>query len=212
MDESEQLETLKRWWDQYGLYLVAGLVIGIGGFFGWQGWQDYQVRQAERASLLYAQYLDLREAAQDENGEMPPELAGVLEELDSDFRGTSYQTFSLLHRARDAGVAGDYDGAAAHLRTAIDSARSSRLRDIARVRLARVEHEQGRSEQALETLRGVSGSGFRALVAEIKGDILLSKDDREGAREAYEQALALSEPGGSRGLLELKLADLATES
>jgi predicted negative regulator of RcsB-dependent stress response len=213
MDESEQLETLKRWWERYGTYLVVGIVVGLGGFFGWQGYQDYTQRQAERAAMLYDEYLELRHTAVDEPQDEPPAaLTAALEEIDAGFRGTSYHTFTLFYRARDAALARDFERAAEILREAADSARHARLRDIARIRLARVEHELGQSEQALDTLRAVSGSGFRALVAEIKGDILLSKNDRQGARTAYEQALSLSQPDAARGLLEMKLADLATES
>jgi predicted negative regulator of RcsB-dependent stress response len=212
MDESEQLETLKRWWDRYGAWLLGGLVVVIGGFFGWQGYQEYTTRQAERAAQLYQEYVDLRQAAVLREGTVPPELTAVLQQIDTDFRGTSYHTFTLLYRAHDAAELQDFDAAANFLRDAVDSTRSRRLRDLARVRLARVEHQLGNTERALDLLRQTTGPGFRSLVAEIRGDILLSKNDREGARAAYEHALGLAEPGAPRGLLEIKLADLATES
>jgi predicted negative regulator of RcsB-dependent stress response len=208
MDETEQLETLKRWWNDYGLYVVGGLVIGLGSFFGWQGYEQYRTNQAERAAMLYEQYMEGREVMLEADAPVPPEMSTALEQLDQDYPRTSYRAFTLLFRAQDAVERGDYDAAAGYLRTLIDDSRSTRLRDVARLRLARVQHQNGDGDAALATLDGVSGAGFRAVAAEIKGDILLSKGDRDGARTAYLEARSLSGPDGAPGLLELKLADL----
>ena len=45
--EEQQVEAIKKWWQENGKSLIAGIVIGLGGIVGWQGWQTYQIEQAE---------------------------------------------------------------------------------------------------------------------------------------------------------------------
>lgn len=213
MDENEQLETLKRWWNSYGTPVLAGVVVVLGSFFGWQFYQDYQQRQAEQASVLFSEYLELRETdIVADGGGTTPAVEQVLAQLDSDYRGTGYHTFTLLYRAGDAGRIGDYERSEAYLREAIDSSRDQHLRDVARLRLARVQHATGRADDALSTLQDVRGSGFHAVAAELTGDIRLERDDREGAREAYQRAVELRPAESTHPVLEMKLADVAAES
>ncbi len=208
-DDNEQLQKLKEWWDAYGTYLLIGLVLVLGSFFGWQFWQQYQQSQAESAAMLYEQYL---EARQEPLELRVVEAESALEQLDSNYRGSSYQVFSLLYRAQDAVDQADYGQAAAYLQQAVEGARASELRNVARVRLARVQQQLGDVDAALTTLRAVSGDGFRAQAAEIQGDILLAQNDRDGAREAYERAMELAGDMMDTSLLQLKLADLASDA
>jgi len=54
-DEQEQIDALKRWWDENRTYVVAGVVIGVVAVAGWRGWEWHRTRQAEQASALYDQ-------------------------------------------------------------------------------------------------------------------------------------------------------------
>jgi predicted negative regulator of RcsB-dependent stress response len=133
--------------------------------------------------------------------------AAALAPLNGEFKDTTYHVFTLFYLAHDAAAAGEYDKAARLLGTAADAA-DGELRDVARVRLARVELELNQPDAALATLAKVSGAGFRGEVAELKGDVLLSKGDKSGALAAY-RAAAETEKGQRDPLLEMKIADLA---
>ena len=39
MAEDEDVAKLKTWWKEYGLTIVAGAVLGLGGIAGWNAWQ-----------------------------------------------------------------------------------------------------------------------------------------------------------------------------
>ena len=54
-DEMEQVEALKRWWQENRWFVIAGVVIGVGTVGGWRGWEWWMARQAETASALYAE-------------------------------------------------------------------------------------------------------------------------------------------------------------
>ena len=204
LSEEEQVAALKKWWDENGKALVIGVVLAILGVVGWRVYQDHSQGQAEEAAGLYQAYQDMRGAEASD----PNELARLAEALERDFPGSAYRTFVLFYQAADAVNAEDFDLGIEHLNTAVAVADDSRLRDMARIRLARTLQQVGDSEQALATLGGVRGEGFFAEVAELKGDILVAGGDRAGAAQAYEAASTAA--GGQRSpLLELKLLDMA---
>ncbi len=204
--EEEQIAALKQFWADYGTGILGGLVLILGGYFGWQYYQDYSAQRAEEASALYQSYVQGRDMLVDAEAQYQ-----LLETLDTRHAGSSYQIFTLFFRAQDALAQDDLEQAARHLQTAVDRAKDAHLRDVARVRLARVQVQQQDTEAALRTLQAVRGAGFRAQAAEIQGDILILQDDKAGAREAYSRALALLGENASNSVLELKLTDLAVD-
>ena len=69
--------------------------------------------------------------------------------------------------------------------------------------------QAGNTDAALETLRKITGQGFRSYVAELKGDILLGQHKVDEAREAYQAAAAAAEGGEVQPVLQMKITDLA---
>ncbi len=54
------------------------------------------------------------------------------------------------------------------------------------MRLARVQLQMKQADAALKTLDSIKGEGWTAIVADLRGEILLSKGDKQGARAAWE--------------------------
>ena len=52
------------------------------------------------------------------------------------------------------------------------------------LRPARIQLQQKQADDALKTLDSVKGEGWTAIVADIRGEALLSKGDKQGARDA----------------------------
>ena len=48
--EEEQIEAVKRWWNENGRAVVFAVVIGVSGSFGWQFWQDSKQEGREQAA------------------------------------------------------------------------------------------------------------------------------------------------------------------
>jgi predicted negative regulator of RcsB-dependent stress response len=82
------------------------------------------------------------------------------------------------------------------------------LRLIAQSRLARVLAEQGKHDDALKLLDVTKAGPFTPIFHEIRGDVLAAKGDVDGARQAYDAALAAtSAPDAQafdRAFVELK--------
>ncbi|MEM1191042.1 MAG: tetratricopeptide repeat protein [Pseudomonadota bacterium] len=189
--EEEQVEALKRWWQENGRSTVIGVVLALGLGFGWQAWQKSRDLAAENASTLYQQMLTAL-SAEDTQGAAPAtELARRIKD---EHQGSTYAQFAALHLARLAVNDERLDDAEAELRWAL--ARSSPgedLNSIAQLRLARVVAAGGSLEPALEMLVTDDGA-YTAAYAMARGDILAMAGRNAEALEAFEAAAAALDP------------------
>lgn len=204
MTDDDRVAVIRKWWEENGTALVVSLVLVVAGVVGWRWYVDEERASREGASVAYQRYVELREAGSKDTEAM----AEALETLDREYAGSGYQTFSLFYRAADAIEREDFAEGEKWLRQALDGADDERLRDLARVRLARVLHQVDRDDDALEVLKGTKGAGFRSYAAELKGDILLAQDKRDEALAAYRTAAETLGEEGGRPLLDMKIADL----
>ncbi len=203
--EDQQIEALKKWWKENGRSIVAGLVIGLGGVFGWKSWLAYQHNQAVTASVGYQQLVDLvatgKATLAKEQGER----------LLQQFPKGAYAALTSLLLGKVAADQGNPDEASGRFEWVIENAPIEPLKNVARLDLARLLLGQGRTEEAMATLSDPAPPRFAAAYAELKGDILVAKGDKAGARREYE--LALASPEGAmadRELLQMKLDDLGS--
>ncbi|MFT4046693.1 MAG: tetratricopeptide repeat protein [Solimonas sp.] len=202
-DDEAQAEQLKTWWKENWPALAAGLVIGLAAIFGWEGWQNHKQQRAADASQMYE---DLKKAIADGKSDVAKPLA---DKLTADYADTPYAAGAQLRLAAAAVAADDLGDAATRLQWVREHAEDDGLQQIAQLRSARVQWQQGKPDEALKTLDGDAGS-FAALYDELRGDIKLAQGDRAAARGAYQKAFAATpedEPG--RQLLQRKLDDLA---
>jgi len=198
LSEEEQLVQLKSWWNRYGWWLVAALVIGLGGYFLMQYLESQRAEKSAAASAVFEAY----QQAPDDNAK-----AASLRQLDGEFAGTAYHVMSLLARAQEASDAEDIEAAVGFYQQAADGPEVDHLSDVARLRLARSLQQLGRSDAAFAALGSVAGEGYRSLVAELKGDILQAQGKSQEAREAYAAAVA-AQGENPQTLLKMKLANI----
>ena len=218
--EQEQLDALKAWWNKNGVSVIAGLGAGIAAVIGWQLWSDRQIRQAEAASDAYQ---DLAEAIRDKDREKAADLAGRLRE-EYDF--SVYAVFAVLTEARLAVEDERLEDAKRHLRWVIEHAEQRPLRELAHLRLIRTLLANRDLDEVDEELERIGHEreereGFlSAALLELRGDLLVLRDEFENAREAYRLALAADIDTSDRTLdrdpawrdsLEMKLQDLGGE-
>ena len=199
LSEEEQLERLKSWWRSNGTSLLTGLVLAVAGLAGWRWYDQSATESRQAASDLYESFL----AAEGDG------RTALAEQLDQSLEGSAYQAFTLLHRAREAVEADGVEAAAAYLQRVIDVDSPDSLKDLARLRLARLHQQGGDSALALAVLTGVRGSGYRGLAQELKGDIHVEQGERAPAHEAYRSALEEVGADGVRPILEMKINDTA---
>ena len=203
LTDQQQAELVRGWWKENGLFVVVGVVLGVGGLFGWRWWQEYQLTKAEAASAEYEEFI------QAVRTDRINQAVEYLEVLAAEYSSTPYLeqahlTMAKVHMDRNAPEA-----AADELRQVVDRGHDPELRHIARLRLARVSLHQGEYDSALEILTENQPSAFTPQYRDARGDAYYAMGRFEDARLEYQQALAEAAPGVlDRAYLQAKLDDL----
>ena len=201
--EEQQIAAIKQWWKENGSSIVTGVVLGLAVLFGGKAWFAYQERTAQNASNVYAAMMRSLQMGDALN---TAEMAGMLL---ADYGSTPYAALGALALARIRLEEGETGPARGQLQWVLDNSDSEMFRDIASLRLARVQIADGELDAAEAVLaKAQSGSAFEALFTEVRGDIQYARGDLTAASATYQQALAAMPPGSQeRELLQLKYAD-----
>ncbi len=201
--EQEQVESLKRWWKENGTVTVIGLTLGLGGVGGWNWWQAYTKAQSEGASAIYEQLADA--AA----GQAPDLVDQYGNRLLQEYPDSGYGPLASLIMAKSAFQQGNLAESRRRLQWVLESAERPELRLTARLRLAGLALDAKDYDGALTLLDSAEPGAFKAAFEERRGDTLIAKGDEQGARAAYERALAEMLPDApNRVRVQLKLDDL----
>jgi predicted negative regulator of RcsB-dependent stress response len=201
--DQEEVEALREWWKENGRTVIFGLVLGIGGVFGWTAWRGHVEQQAEQASRIYEQMVDM--AAADDHAEASQRAETIM----SDYPDSAYASLAALLGAKSALVSDQRDDAKRRLRWVIDNADRAEVKDLARIRMARILLDEDDSGGAMATLDGVSSPSFAAIVEELRGDVFVAGGDPGAAREAYMAAISAATSSIDLGnRVQIKLDDL----
>ena len=202
--DEELVELIQRYWARYGVSLIIGVVLAVGGVLGWRSYEARELETAEAASTAYYRY----EQAKLEGREADAALeAARLAEAHGD---TAYALFLALAQAKDAVEAGDLASAKAALEKGLSLAPTDALKDVVRLRLARVAMAEEGAEAALRQLEGIRQGQTMAGVAELRGDALASLGAFDEARAAYAAALTAAE--GALPMVTMKLDALPVKA
>ena len=203
LQEQEQLEELKEWWNEYGNLVILGVALAALAIAGFQGWRYYRHSQSLAAVALYEQ---LEQAERVGDGRKARDIAG---EIVAKYGATPYGAFAALSAARVSFEGGDLAEAKSQLTWVVEHARRDEIRDIARLRLAGVLLDEKNYGEALKLVETKPEESMTGLYADLKGDILLAQGKSADARNAYQLALDRSEAGSPyRATLQLKLDSL----
>lgn len=205
LTEQEQIDLLKNWIKQYSVVILAGVVIAIIAITGWRYWQHHQFKTLAHASSVYDEMLTMR--AQND----PAATLLQAEKLFTHYPRTTYAQIAAFMLTRDAIVKKDYPTAAKQLHWVLDHSNIPSIRQIARIRLARVLIADKKPEEGVKVLQQVEDKSFNGLTDEVKGDAYLAMKNLAMARQSYQQALSeLPNAEVIRPLLQMKYDNLAT--
>ncbi|HEY2254218.1 MAG TPA: tetratricopeptide repeat protein [Variovorax sp.] len=200
LEEQEQLDQLKHFWNTYGNLITWVVLLAAGAFVAWNGWQYYQRNKAAQASALYD---EVERSA--ESGDSA-RIERSLNEMKDRFSGTAYAQQAGLLAAKTLYDKGDADGSRAALNWVADHAVDPGYQAVARLRLASELMQNKAYDEALKTLSGDMPKEFEALAADRKGDIYMAQGKRDEARAEYRKAWSAFDPGTDyRRLVEIKL-------
>jgi predicted negative regulator of RcsB-dependent stress response len=186
---------------------MGGVVLGFGVLGGWQYWQSYRDHEAADAAKGYQDFYAALQANEDDKAK------AALDGLVAAHAASPYAQEARLVLAKRHVDAGRYDEGLALLKQVAEDSKDAELAQVARLRAARVLIQQAKYDEALASLKVDSAGAFTAQVREIRGDALVAKGDKEGARAEYAAALAeAGEPSIDRAMVELKLQDVGGQA
>ncbi len=203
LSEQEQIDEIKSVVKQNAPWAIAGIVLGVIGLVGYQQWNAWLDRQAIVASQKYSSVID---ALSQKDVATATQL---VDELSSHYARTPYPDLAALVLARFDVESDKLDDAMGLLKKVAENARDADLKNVAWLRLARVQRAAHQYEAALTTLAKAPAGDAAAPFADVRGDVLLDQGDKAGALKAWNEALAVKTQGLiNRELVELKVSAL----
>jgi predicted negative regulator of RcsB-dependent stress response len=204
LQEQEQLDALKAFWNKQGNLITWVLILVLGAFAAWNGWQWWQREQAQKAGAMFEE-LDKAATAGDAE-----KASRVFADLKERFPRTAFAEQGGLLAAKVQLAKAQTDPAKASLTWVADNASEDELKAVARLRLAGVFADGKQYDEALKQLDQVKAEDFAALASDRRGDVLMAQGKSDEARKAYKQAWdKMGEKVDYRRLIEAKLTALA---
>jgi predicted negative regulator of RcsB-dependent stress response len=203
LNEKEQWESVVRWVREQAPWVIAAIAVVAAGYWGWHGWQQHLEQRYVDASTRFNQVVDKFSQDNIDDG------VKLADALIKEYPSSAYADEANLAVAGIEVERLNLDKAATRLSQVLTSTKDPELALIARLRLARVQLALNKPDDALKTLNAVDPGAFAARYAQVRGDILMSKGDREGALKEYRTARASGADTLDSGLLDLQIEELA---
>ena len=201
--EEEQVEAIKKWWNENGKSIIAGIIIGITAIFGWRGYENHTAMQAKAASMLYEQLLVASRKNDADN------MRRFANSIITDYGSSTYAIFSKLMLAKIESEQSNFENAEAYLRSILDNNLRDEFKHIVRLRLVRVLIANNKLESAEKILENIDANQFISHYEELRGDIIAKQGKIKKAEQAYHSALNDEiNAGEARVILQMKLDDL----
>ena len=203
LEEQEQIDELKAWWNSYGNTVLTVVIVASLTVSGVIGWRAYSDRQALDAGELYVQLQGAVGAGD------PKKVQDIAAAIADKYPRTGYAQFAELAAAKAAFDSGNLAEARTRLQWVIDHARDDGTRDLARLRLAVALLDEKKYDDALAALKSPPVDAMAVLYADLRGDVLAAQGKPGDARGAYQLALDKSDAKSPyRGVIQAKLDSL----
>jgi hypothetical protein len=178
VDEDVRRDQLKKLWDRYSIYIVAGALLIVAAVGGWRGYEYLEAKKAAEAGAAFDKAVELSE--QNKHAEAEAAFTGLAAKAPSGYR--------TLARLRAAGEAASRDTQAAaklYDDIAADRSVSGPERDLAKVRAAGLLLEKTSYPDMLARLESatVPGSTFRHSARELLALSAWRANDTAAARQ-----------------------------
>ena len=178
VDEDVRRDQLKKLWDQYSIYIIAGALLIIAAVGGWRGYQYLEAKKAAEAGIAFDKAVELSEASK--HSEAEAAFADLAAKAPSGYR--------MLARLRAAAEAANRDPQAAakmYDDIAADRSVGAPERDLAKVRAAGLLLETASYPSMLARLEPATAPGatFRHTARELLALSAWRANDTAAARQ-----------------------------
>lgn len=200
-NENEQVDALRQFFANNGKFLAVGVIIGIAALGGWRFWSSHQEGTDKAASAEYQQLTSAMQADKPDSLEAVATFASE--------NNNTYGALASLDLAKQYVETNQLDKAITLLQSELKDTKDANLQAVINLRLARIQLQQSQADAALSTLNNVKGDGWTAIVADIRGEALLSKGDKQGARDAWSKGAESQASPALKQMLQMKMNNLS---
>jgi hypothetical protein len=129
VDEEVRRDQLKKLWDQYSIYIIAGALLIIAAVGGWRGYQYLEAKKAAEAGAAFDAALELSEQSKH------AEAAAAFDKIAAT-APAGYRMLARLRAAAEVATRDPQAGAKMYDDIAGDRSIGSEQQDLARIRAA----------------------------------------------------------------------------
>jgi predicted negative regulator of RcsB-dependent stress response len=183
LSDKEQVQLIKDWWKKYGNTVLLGIAVFLFANFGMRYWQQHQKQNSLRASETYGQLISAWEQGKDDQAKLYGNY------LMKYFPRNTYASLAGLLLAKKAVEEDNLNESLSDLNWVIKHAENKSLRQIARIRAARVLASENKIAAGLKLLQTIDNEAYLTAIYEARGDLLLKQGDQKSASLAYQEAL-----------------------
>jgi len=210
--DEEQVENLKRFFKDYGVPVISGVLLAAAVFAGWKYWSIQRMDDSTKAAAVFQDMLGAVQRSQLNPADKAAsiDVQRYAKTLRDDYVKTPFAASAGLLVARQAVDRSDFKEAEKQLQWVLEQKPEEGVRVLASTRLARVLTAQKKYDEALAVLSKETDAGFKPTVEELKGDIYQVQGKIPEAQKAYLAAVDALQARDEerRPLLEMKMADV----
>jgi len=178
VDEDVRRDQLKKLWEKYSIFIVAGALLIIAGVGGWRGYEYLAAKKAAEAGAAFDKAVELSE--QNKHAEAEAAFADLAAKAPS-----GYRVLSRLRAAAEAASRDPQAGAKMFDDIAADRSVGAADQDLARIRAAQLLVETTTYPDMLQRLEGATApaSTFRHTARELLALSAWRANDVAAARQ-----------------------------
>ena len=204
MTEEEQLQAIKKWWLRYNtpiLVVLSLIMLAVAGYRYWNWHEEKRLTQASTA------YDHLMVSFSEHHNK---EVRSYANQLIKNYDQTVYADAARMTLAKLYVEKEDNKRAIDLLGAVVSNSKVPALKQVAKIRIARLLVSQKSYDQALNELSVVDDNAYMTIVNELKGDIFVEKGEYQQAMTSYKMAIEEAKTHGIGNLfLEMKTNELA---
>ncbi len=179
-DEHEREEAVRKWWHEHWKPIALGIAIALAGLVGVRQYQAYQLSEDQKTAYevyqlqkqINTQGVNAASSAQAFLDQHKDAFGAILA---LDMANAQIRAQNFEEAEKFAAFAAQHGG--------------DLIAPQASIIKARLLTQAGKTDDALKTLDAIKSDAYKAEIAETRGDIFMTKNDRESARTAYLAAI-----------------------
>jgi len=180
--EEEQIKRIRDFLKNYGSTVLLSVVLAVAGSSAFRYWQNHHEKVATFASYSYEAML----ISMFNNNDLDTKTQAQY--LISQYPDTPYAQLGALELAKLAIESNDLASADTQLQWIMHHAKTPSLKQVARIRDARVLIMMKKPDEALKLLNTIDDKGYLSEIDSVRGDAYIAKGDVDKASDYYQQA------------------------